>query len=206
VVTCAPTRGGRHTLGRHSQPQTAHYSSVLAVANLWLGARAGGLGVGWGSFFDEGELARELGLPAHLEVTAYLCVGYVTGFAPEPELASAGWARRRPVSWAVHAEEYGHRGLPGEEPVDALAEVIAAIVPPDVAAMAAAAERQDRMTQPRGSLGEAEDVSVGLGRLAGSCPPPIPEPACVAVFAGDHGVHAQGVSPWPQEVTAQMVA
>jgi nicotinate-nucleotide--dimethylbenzimidazole phosphoribosyltransferase len=62
------------------------------------------------------------------------------------------------------------------------------------------------MTKPRGSLGVLEEVSVRLAGLAGSCPPPVPEPACVAVFAADHGVHAQGVSPWPQEVTAQMVA
>ena len=59
---------------------------MLAVANLWLAARAEGLGVGWVSFFDERELAAELGLPAHLEVIAYLCVGYVTSFAAEPEL------------------------------------------------------------------------------------------------------------------------
>jgi nicotinate-nucleotide--dimethylbenzimidazole phosphoribosyltransferase len=206
VVSCDRTRGGRHTLGRHAQPQTAEFSSVLAVANLWLAARAEGLGVGWVSFFDERELAAELGLPGHLEVIAYLCVGYVTSFAAEPELATAGWARRRPVSWAVHAEEYGQRGMPGEAPVDPLADLIAAITPPDAEAMAAARERQDRMTKPRGSLGVLEEVSVRLAGLAGSCPPPLPEPACVAVFAADHGVHAQGVSPWPQEVTAQMVA
>ena len=206
AVTCDRTRGGRHTLGRATQPRTADFSAVLAVANLWLAARAEGLGVGWVSFFDADELAAELGLPGHLDVIAYLCVGYVDEFGPEPELATAGWARRRPVSWAVHAEEYGRRGLPGEEPVDMLADVIAAITPPDAAAMAAARERQDKMTKPRGSLGELEDVSVRLAGLAGTCPPPLPEPACVAVFAADHGVHAQGVSPWPQEVTAQMVA
>ena len=61
--------------------------------------------------------------------------------------------------------------------------------------MAAARERQDRMTKPRGSLGVLEDVSVRLAGLAGQCPPPLPEPAAVAIFAGDHGVHAQGVSP-----------
>jgi nicotinate-nucleotide--dimethylbenzimidazole phosphoribosyltransferase len=206
VVTCDRTRGGRHTLGRATQPRTADFSSVLAVSNLWLAARAEGLGVGWVSFFDAGELAAELGLPAHLDVVAYLCVGYVDEFGPEPELALSGWARRRPVSWAVHAEEFGRRGLPGEESVDVLADVVAAIAPPDAAAMAAARERQDKMTKPRGSLGELEDVSVRLAGLAGTCPPPLPEPACVAVFAADHGVHAQGVSPWPQEVTAQMVA
>jgi nicotinate-nucleotide--dimethylbenzimidazole phosphoribosyltransferase len=51
-----------------------------------------------------------------------------------------------------------------------------------------------------------EDVAAQLAGIAGSCPPPLPEPVTVAVFAGDHGVHAQGVTPWPQEVTAQMVA
>ena len=206
VVTCDRTRGGRHTLGRHTQPRTADFSSVLAVANMWLAARAEGLGVGWVSFFGERELAAELGLPAHLEVIAYLCVGYVSEFGAEPELATSGWARRRPVAWAVHAEEYGRRGLPGEDSVDLLAEVIAAIRPLDSGAMAAARERQDKMTKPRGSLGELEDVSIRLAGLAGECPPPLPEPACVAVFAGDHGVHAQAVTPWPQEVTAQMVA
>jgi nicotinate-nucleotide--dimethylbenzimidazole phosphoribosyltransferase len=206
VVTCDPTRGGRHTLGRQSQPQTAAYSSVLAVANLWLAARAEGLGIGWVSFFRERDLAAELGLPAHLEVVAYLCAGYVTGFAPEPELALTGWARRRPLSWAVHAEEYGQRGMPGEDAVDLLAEVRASISPLDQAAMSAARARQDLMTKPRGSLGVLEEVSVRLAGLAGTCPPPLPEPAAVAVFAADHGVHAQRVTPWPQEVTAQMVA
>ena len=206
VVTCDRTRGGRHTLGRHTQPQTAAYSSVLAVAGLWLAARAEGLGVGWVSFFDERELAAELRLPAHLEVVAYLCVGYVREFAAEPELSAAGWARRRPLAWAVHAEEYGMRGLPGEDPVNLLDEVLGAIAPLDAVAMTAARERQDRLTKPRGSLGVLESVSVQLAGLAGRCPPPLPEPAAVAVFAGDHGVHAQQVTPWPQEVTAQMVA
>ncbi len=206
VITCDPTRGGRHTLGRHAQPQTAAYSSVLAVANLWLAARAEGLGVGWVSFFSERELAAELGLPSHLEVVAYLCIGYVASFAPEPELAMAGWARRRPLGWAVHAEEYGNREIPGREAVSLLDEVTAAIGPLDGDAVAAARQRQSQMTKPAGSLGVLEDVSVQLSGLAGSCPPPLPEPAAVAVFAGDHGVHAQGVTPWPQEVTGQMVA
>jgi len=77
--------------------------------------------------------------------------------------------------------------------------------PADPAAMAAARRRQDRLTKPRGALGMLEDVGVRLAGLAGTCPPPPPSPASVAVFAGDHGVHAQGVTPWPQEVTAQMV-
>lgn len=87
-----------------------------------------------------------------------------------------------------------------------LAETIAAIRPLDHAAMAAARERQARLTKPAGSLGILEDLGVRLAGLARECPPPLPTPAWLAVFAGDHGVHAQRVTPWPQEVTAQMVA
>jgi nicotinate-nucleotide--dimethylbenzimidazole phosphoribosyltransferase len=87
-----------------------------------------------------------------------------------------------------------------------LDRTLAAIRPADAAAMASARELQARLTKPAGSLGALEDLSVRLAGLAGACPPPMPEPAAVAVFAGDHGVHAQGVTPWPQEVTGQMVA
>jgi nicotinate-nucleotide--dimethylbenzimidazole phosphoribosyltransferase len=87
-----------------------------------------------------------------------------------------------------------------------LDEAIAAIGPADAEAVAQARERQARLTKPAGSLGVLEELGARLSGLAGRCPPPIPERAAVAVFAGDHGVHAQGVSPWPQEVTAQMVA
>ncbi|WP_051864961.1 nicotinate-nucleotide--dimethylbenzimidazole phosphoribosyltransferase [Streptomyces griseus] len=206
VVTADPTRGGRHTLGRHTQPQMAPYSSALAVENLWLAARAEGLGVGWVSFFDEREMVRALGLPEHLEVVAYLCVGYVDEFPDEPELLQAGWSKRRPLSWVVHEETYGRRALPGEEPHDLLAETVAQIRPLDAKALGEAWERQKRMTKPAGALGMLEIISAQLSGLSRQCPPPIPEPAAVAIFAGDHGVHAQGVTPWPQEVTAQMVA
>ncbi|WP_203728681.1 nicotinate-nucleotide--dimethylbenzimidazole phosphoribosyltransferase [Paractinoplanes durhamensis] len=85
-----------------------------------------------------------------------------------------------------------------------LESTVAAVRPADQPAMAAARELQARLTKPAGSLGALEELSVRLAGLAGTCPPPLPSPAAVAVFAGDHGVHAQGVSPWPQEVTAQM--
>lgn len=87
-----------------------------------------------------------------------------------------------------------------------IADTIAAIAGPDRAAAVAARERQASLTKPPGSLGVLEDLSVQLAGLAGTCPPPVPQPAVVAIFAADHGVHAQGVTPWPQDVTAQMVA
>jgi nicotinate-nucleotide--dimethylbenzimidazole phosphoribosyltransferase len=95
-------------------------------------------------------------------------------------------------------------GASGHSP--RVAEAVAAVRPLDADAVGQARERQDRLTKPRGALGVLEDVAVRLAGLAGSCPAPVPEPAAVAVFAADHGVHAQGVTPWPQEVTAQMVA
>ncbi len=89
------------------------------------------------------------------------------------------------------------------DPVDRL---IARIEEVDVAAARAARERQGRLTKPAGSLGRLEALGERLAGIAGTCPPPVPAPVHIAVFAGDHGVLAQGVSPWPAEVTAQMVA
>jgi len=63
-----------------------------------------------------------------------------------------------------------------------------------------------RLTKPRGALGRIEDLGCRLSAIAGSVPPPVPSPAAVGIFAGDHGVVEAGVTPWPQEVTAQMVA
>jgi nicotinate-nucleotide--dimethylbenzimidazole phosphoribosyltransferase len=97
-----------------------------------------------------------------------------------------------------------HQWLTGE--VGALAASTILWAPLDAGAIAAAEERHLRLTKPPGSLGRLEAVGVQLAGIAAEVPPPVPRPAAVAVFAGDHGVHAQGVSPWPQEVTAQMVA
>ena len=83
---------------------------------------------------------------------------------------------------------------------------LAALTPYDRAAEAEAALLHTRLTKPRGALGRLEDAGARLCGIAGLVPPPVPAPATVAVFAADHGVWAEGVSPWPQEVTAQMVA
>jgi nicotinate-nucleotide--dimethylbenzimidazole phosphoribosyltransferase len=87
-----------------------------------------------------------------------------------------------------------------------LEQTLAVIRPADRQAMADARAHQDRLTKPRGALGVLEEVAVRLAGVASACPPPLPTPAALAIFAADHGVHAQGVTPWPQEVTTQMVA
>jgi len=86
-----------------------------------------------------------------------------------------------------------------------LSDLLSAIEPLDVTAMSDARERQAQLTKPAGALGVLEDASVRLSGVQGTCPPVAMTRPVVAVFAGDHGVHAQGVTPWPQEVTASMI-
>jgi nicotinate-nucleotide--dimethylbenzimidazole phosphoribosyltransferase len=88
----------------------------------------------------------------------------------------------------------------------ALADAVSRLTPLDGAALAAARARQDQLTKPPGSLGRVEDLGILLAGLAGRCPPPVATHPAVAVFAADHGVVAEGVTRWPQAVTAQMVA
>src|ERR1035437_9041514 len=105
----------------------------------------------------------------------------------------------------VHDGTSGDRRLAGEEHMSLLTETVAAIIPASSEAVAPAVESQSMLTKPLGSLGALEELGTALCGMYGQCPPPLPEPVTIAVFAGDHGVHAQGVSPWPQEVTTQMV-
>lgn len=105
-VTCDPTRGGE-VLGRNSMPETDIYSTCLAVQNLWLAARAEGLGVGWVSILKSAWLREILGIPAHVVPVAYLCVGYPEQFEDEPLLQTVGWRSRLPLE-AVLATERWH--------------------------------------------------------------------------------------------------
>ncbi len=88
---------------------------------------------------------------------------------------------------------------------DRVRELAEDIIPADGEAMAAARERHLSLTKPPGSLGRAEEIGVRLAGISGEVKPPIPDSPAVVVCAGDHGVLAQGVSPWPREVTASMV-
>src|SRR4051794_24248123 len=91
-------------------------------------------------------------------------------------------------------------------PMTGLDDLLARISPLDDVAQREARERQAQLTKPAGALGGLEDTSVQLAGIQGQCPPQALLRPVVAVFAGDHGVHAQGVTPWPQEVTVSMVA
>ena len=105
-VVCDPNQARGHGLGRQTMPETAVYSSVCAVQNLWLAARAEGVGVGWVSILDPNRLREVLHIPAPIVPVAYLCVGFVDHFAIEPELERAGWERRLPLRRALCFDRY----------------------------------------------------------------------------------------------------
>ena len=105
-IVCDPECERGHRLGRHSMPETAIYSSVCAVQNLWLAARAEGIGVGWVSIFDQEALRQVLRIPAHVVAVAYLCLGYVDQFALEPDLERVGWETRIPLEQVLGFEHY----------------------------------------------------------------------------------------------------
>jgi len=112
-VTCSRQRGGRHVLGRSTVRDTDIYSTCCAIQNLWLAARAEGIGVGWVSILDHGALKRVLSIPRPVKVLAYLCLGYVSEFATQPDLETAGWRARIPVERLIHHEMWGNKALFG---------------------------------------------------------------------------------------------
>jgi 5,6-dimethylbenzimidazole synthase len=97
-------------------PETAIYSAVCAVQNLWLAARAEGIGVGWVSILDPEALKTLLGIPAHMVLVAYLCLGYVDGFEAAPQLERLGWEQRVPLADVIRLEHYEGSRLLAEQP------------------------------------------------------------------------------------------
>lgn len=96
-ITCDRTRGGDVVLGRTHQHEMDLYSTVCAVQNLWLAARAEGVGVGWVSIFHEAEMKELLSIPDHVTIIAYLCIGFVDEHYNKPELEVKGWRSRIPL-------------------------------------------------------------------------------------------------------------
>ena len=82
-------------LGRRTMPEMADYSTVSAIATLWLAARAEGIGLGWVSILDPHQVADALDVPAAWRLIGYLCIGYPMFTDDTPELERAGWERRR---------------------------------------------------------------------------------------------------------------
>ena len=104
VVTCDRRRGGQVVLGKTQNPEMDLYSTVCAVQNLWLAARAEGVGMGWVSIYDKAELSALFALPENVEIVAYLCLGHVSDMFDGPELEARGWARAESLDAAIMEE------------------------------------------------------------------------------------------------------
>ncbi len=106
-VTCDRVRSGATGLGRTQQPDTDILSTACAVQNLWLAARAEGVGVGWVSIVKEADLHEILSIPNEIAIVAYLCVGYVAQAYAAPELEIKRWASRLPLENLIYEESWG---------------------------------------------------------------------------------------------------
>ena len=106
-ITCDRARGGAVVLGRTHDRDTDLYSTVCAVQNLWLAARAEGIGVGWVSIFRDADLRRILRLPDHVVPVAYLCLGHVRELYDQPELQARGWTARHPLESMIFRDGWG---------------------------------------------------------------------------------------------------
>lgn len=194
---------GEAILGTTVQPEALRASACCAVQNLWLAARAEGLGVGWVSIVEPAVLRAELALPPGVEPIAYLCVGHPRAFRVTPMLEEVGWSTRRPLREALHAERWQGESVPKEvhpEPRRASSH----IAPASEFARAAARAHQAELTKPRESLGRLEDLAVWYAAARGAFPVDPPEHPALAVFMADHGVVVEGVSAYGSQVTAAM--
>jgi 5,6-dimethylbenzimidazole synthase len=108
-ITYDPERFGPFVLGRTSIPETGVYSVCCAIQNLWLAARAEGLGMGWVSIISNSKIREILEIPEHVLPIAYLCLGYVNEFGEIPDLERSGWLPRLNLEDVVCYEKWRAR-------------------------------------------------------------------------------------------------
>jgi nicotinate-nucleotide--dimethylbenzimidazole phosphoribosyltransferase len=233
-VCCDHGDPEEEVLGRGTIRDTDVYSTACAIQNLWLSARAEGLGVGWVSFYRPEDLRQLLGIPASVDPIAYLCLGWPDERPLRPGLEAAGWATRMALDEVVMQERWresepaspqggakaGQRAPASSErpptPVGADPakqserqpggeERRAASGASDRAAVVAARDRLDRLVKPAGSLGALELAIERWAAIAGA-PPPARLRAGVLVCAADHGHARRGTSLFTARVSAQVAA
>jgi nicotinate-nucleotide--dimethylbenzimidazole phosphoribosyltransferase len=192
---------GEAILGTTIQPEAVRASACCAVQNLWLAARAEGIGVGWVSIVEPAILRRLLCLPAGVEPIAYLCVGHPRAFRDRPMLEELGWRPRRAL------EEVVFEGRWPEDPATGAAEgarrpATLGATPIDPRAIESARAHQRELVKPPGSLGRLEELAIEWRARRGAVDP-TPR---LLVFAADHGVTEEGVSAYPSSVTAAVVS
>jgi len=213
LVTCDRRRGGPNVLGRFTMRHMDEYSACLAVENLWLAARAEGIGVGWMSLLEPEFIADLVALPDGVIPLAYLTLGHPVEFPSEPLLQTTGWAERRDLSSLLFIDRHGTPHPPlcaGSESRASKARLTRADSPAATLsfealdAPASALLRQAELTKPAGSLGRLEELALHLAAVQQREHPSCEAP-CLLLFAADHGVAREGVSAYLPRATAQMV-
>jgi len=199
AVTCKPSEK-EFILGRGPMPETTTYSACLAIENLWLAARAEGIGIGWVSIIEKDEVEQLLKLPADVTLVAYLCLGHAEEFRPRPMLEEIGWRGRTPFHETVY-----HNGWLKPFTFPSIQEEPATDPGESDREIEQRARREiDNKTKPPGSLGILENVAVRLCFIQRTLRPNVAKKRML-VYAANHGIAKIGVSPFPPEVTEQMV-
>ena len=191
VVCCDRRTPAAGVLGRATFPDADLWSCACAIQNLWLAARAEGLGMGWVTLFDPAGLATLLGLPEGVVTLGWLCLGWPDERPPAPGLERAGWSRRQPLEEVVLTDGWSETAPP-----------VSHLRAPAAQDVVGARDEADLLLTPPGSLGvldRAVDRAVALGHedLAGGV---------LILAAGHHEVLALGVSAFDDSVTDDVVA
>ncbi|SHH10077.1 cob(II)yrinic acid a,c-diamide reductase [Jatrophihabitans endophyticus] len=195
VVACDRRAAADGVLGRATFPDTDLWSCACAIQNIWLAARAAGLGLGWVTLFRPIDLAGLLGLPDGVETLGWLCLGWPDERPPEPGLERRGWSQRVPLADVVLHERWPAAGAAPEPPPSYLAA-------PDPAAVVAARDTGDDLLAAPGSLGVLDATIDRVVALPGADP----VGGTLVLAAGDHPVAGLGVSAYPASVTADVLA
>lgn len=104
LVAALPDGREKYIFGRRTMPEMDLASVACAIQNMWLAARAEGIGLGWVSIYDPQELKALLGMPADSHPIAILCLGHVADFYDEPMLVTEGWAMEAPLEQFLYQE------------------------------------------------------------------------------------------------------
>lgn len=205
VVACDRRTPAAGVLGRATFPDADLWGCACAIQNMWLTARARGLGMGWVTLFEPADLADLVGLPEGVESLGWLCLGWPDERPPEPGLQRAGWSSRLSLDQVVMRDQWQDRAAPTSHLRDPeQLQDSERLRAPDPERVVAARDGGDRLLTTPGSLGIL-DRTVDRA-LAVAALPVLQHEGTLVLAAADHGVVDHGVSAFEPSVTADIVA